>query len=1398
MAAAYRVVVSSVSCYNSVVVDRRSHSQAVHYCCGPCEALSQGLDCTVAHRGTCSELLVAPDSVYNDFNSSPTHSRNMMTQQLPNHSKLCVTMDTIHNGTLERAGSSGNLSAWEDSPTWRGKKIPSAAGFTGNLNTSGSLKDITEEAINLASGKLKEFSFDKLRLTSSSHVTLRKGRKVRPESFSRRSTDLDIIYGHFSSSFTTNTIANSMTNGLATSNDENLPPVVFGKGTGIEEAKLKGSSGTLSANTKVGSGSTSSLSSMGSMNQSLNTVASLYRSTLGEENLIARLLEKTRAEAATGGAGGEDIRACLDILLKCSEDLKKCTDIIKQCIKRKAGGGPEDGGASPDSVYRAVMTRLSSYLKRLPLELEGIGSLGSSGPGGQGAPGSGQSDLAELVNTLHSIQQGPFSPIFGNEQPPRYEDVVQSPPIPKIVSHSSTPSSSLSLSMCSKSDSIYTKPVQSSAQSKGPPLTNGLQHPHTSSVTQHTLSLSSVTCSSCSSSPTHSPSSFRNSPTSPYIHTPPASPMEDLYIEEEEADMEKTTDHISLQTHTPTKGVSTTQNKNGTMLGQHLYVSQSNTLHNSLNNFPASSGYIPSWPKTALLIGSTPTATSHKNDDIDKLLMDLENLSQSMSHPRITEPPLPAKTRKRMGGHGIISNESLNQPKMTQFQVKKPAINQSVNGLSSSMPQSITPPQGENNEAGGAGDEEDGALLLRILESIESFAQELVDSGSEGTGSLERKCGKEQEVMRLLQDTLTIAGRADTPESTNPPAVSTTPSMHTVVVPAMQTKHTQEITPVISLTPTPIPAVPELECNITVESALRPTLDASPDLLSMPTPVLDKVTEASAGESAPEASVPTSFHTSTHVDGPTSVVSPEAPVPVAIPAAEAIRDAAITVGEPAAMGDGGATLLIQQTPEVIRVQSKPEKKPGTPPPLPATATPVPTQRSPSPPPAPVIVTPPPPAINIPRFYYPHGLPALGPAANHDIVITAIETAFTEFEEEKADIYEMGKIAKVCGCPLYWKAPMFYATGGERTGFVSVHSFVATWRKLLHSCHDDASRFIYMLSKPGSNYLEQEDFIPLLQDIVDTHPGLTFLKDAPEFHSRYITTVIQRIFYVVNRSWTGRINMTELRRSNFLQTLALLEEEEDINQITDYFSYEHFYVIYCKFWELDTDHDLYIDFKDLARYNDHASSNRIIERLFSGAVTRGNAVQREGRMSYAEFVWFLISEEDKKNPTSIEYWFRCMDADGDGILSMYELEYFYEEQCERMERMGIEPLPFQDLLCQMLDLVKPESTGKITLSDLKRCRMAHIFFDTFFNLEKYLDHEQRDPFAVQKDIDNEGPEPSDWDKYASEEYEILVAEETANEQLHEGAFDDDYEAEELQVPGEIGNKIEKLVISDLTA
>uniref|UniRef100_A0A1B6CQV9 EF-hand domain-containing protein n=1 Tax=Clastoptera arizonana TaxID=38151 RepID=A0A1B6CQV9_9HEMI len=407
------------------------------------------------------------------------------------------------------------------------------------------------------------------------------------------------------------------------------------------------------------------------------------------------------------------------------------------------------------------------------------------------------------------------------------------------------------------------------------------------------------------------------------------------------------------------------------------------------------------------------------------------------------------------------------------------------------------------------------------------------------------------------------------------------------------------------------------------------------------------------------------------------------------------------------------------------------------------------------------------SLLIPRFHYPQGKPSN--QTQLEVTLEAVRQVFQTFPNQQVTKDSFSTITKAAGCPLYWKAPLFIACGGEKLGYVELNTFLDYWRNLCSTCHDSASRFMHILTRSVSrNYLLPEDLMSLVQDVVDTHPGLTFLKEAAEFHSRYVHTVISRVYYCVNQSWSGQITLTELRRSDFLRVVQLLESEDDINQVTQYFSYEHFYVIYCKFWELDRDHDLFIDKNDLARHSDHALSTRLIDRIFSGTVTRGKTAnnqqsqlngQPDAKMSYTEFVWFLLAEEDKQHPRAIEYWFRCMDLDGDGYLSMYELEYFYDEQLQRMEAVGIECLPFEDCLCQMLDMIRPATPGKISLNDLKKCKMTPIFFDTFFNLEKYLDHEQRDPFASQRDHDTE---MSDWDRYAAEEYELLVAEEGGND------------------------------------
>ena len=51
----------------------------------------------------------------------------------------------------------------------------------------------------------------------------------------------------------------------------------------------------------------------------------------------------------------------------------------------------------------------------------------------------------------------------------------------------------------------------------------------------------------------------------------------------------------------------------------------------------------------------------------------------------------------------------------------------------------------------------------------------------------------------------------------------------------------------------------------------------------------------------------------------------------------------------------------------------------------------------------------------------------------------------------------------------------------------------------------------------------------------------------------------------------------------------------------------------------------------------------------------------------------------------------MDLDGNGVLTPNEMQFFYEEQLHRMECMAQEPVLFEDILCQMVDMIAPEVT-----------------------------------------------------------------------------------------------------------
>lgn len=224
--------------------------------------------------------------------------------------------------------------------------------------------------------------------------------------------------------------------------------------------------------------------------------------------------------------------------------------------------------------------------------------------------------------------------------------------------------------------------------------------------------------------------------------------------------------------------------------------------------------------------------------------------------------------------------------------------------------------------------------------------------------------------------------------------------------------------------------------------------------------------------------------------------------------------------------------------------------------------------------------------------------------------------------------------------------------------------------------------------------------------------------------------------------------------------------------------------------MDNDRDYKITREDLLKYGDHCLSHMIIDRIFSAAprpfegsdaaVTttslgeNGNVAVRKtlrDYLTYEDFIFFMLSEEDKANECAVRYWFTCVDVDGDDKLNNMEMRSFYAVQLHRMQCMGHEVVLFDDMLCQMLDMIKPANTDYLLVEDFLQPHCSQVsgaLFDALFNVNKYVMFEQRDPFLERQKQEDEFA--TDWDRFACIDYNRLAMEE---EQREEEAMEVDW-------------------------
>ncbi|XP_003382540.1 PREDICTED: serine/threonine-protein phosphatase 2A regulatory subunit B'' subunit gamma-like [Amphimedon queenslandica] len=254
---------------------------------------------------------------------------------------------------------------------------------------------------------------------------------------------------------------------------------------------------------------------------------------------------------------------------------------------------------------------------------------------------------------------------------------------------------------------------------------------------------------------------------------------------------------------------------------------------------------------------------------------------------------------------------------------------------------------------------------------------------------------------------------------------------------------------------------------------------------------------------------------------------------------------------------------------------------------------------------------------------------------------------------------------------------------------------------------------------GLGFLRESDLENYILELIPTLPRLSHLEES--FYSFYVCTAVRKFFFFLDPLKTGRIKIQDILGCGFLDDLLELRDD-DISveaEEANWFSAQSALKVYGQYLSLDVDHNGMLNKSELARFGTGTLTKVFIDRIFQECLTY------EGEVDYRTYLDFVLAMENKREPQSLQYFFRLLDIDGKSALTSFSIKYFFRAMQELIEAQGYEAVKFEDVEHEIFDMVNPMCPGYITLQDLIKSGQGETVVNMLTDLNGFLNYENRE-------------------------------------------------------------------------
>ncbi|KAJ1648774.1 hypothetical protein IWQ61_009928, partial [Dispira simplex] len=205
------------------------------------------------------------------------------------------------------------------------------------------------------------------------------------------------------------------------------------------------------------------------------------------------------------------------------------------------------------------------------------------------------------------------------------------------------------------------------------------------------------------------------------------------------------------------------------------------------------------------------------------------------------------------------------------------------------------------------------------------------------------------------------------------------------------------------------------------------------------------------------------------------------------------------------------------------------------------------------------------AIPVPPFYFPSNRPR-NVAELQVLAVRQIKQVAKMLNDDfGVTVEDFLPITEFCGLPRYTNKVFFQRVFGVHAKSLSTGSYGLTkltksrshqpkaidyfskqWSRLRTTSEDEHALLFNLLREESRDYLEPEDFLPVVEDVIDNHPEIEFLEGQDIFRELYAETVIERLFYLTGHAGSRRMTLRQFRRINIVQILLDLDTTIDVD------------------------------------------------------------------------------------------------------------------------------------------------------------------------------------------------------------------------------------------------------------